>query len=87
MKKTNALDLRQNLGSVLKKLEKDGEPILVEKNRKPIAVLITLSDYKKRFVDLEADLKRKQIVERIKNAKLELPTGKSSLDLIRSLRS
>ncbi len=87
MEKTNALKLRQSLGAILKKLQKNGEPILIEKGREPAAVLITLEDYKKRFVDKEADSLREQLVEKILNAKIELPKGKSSLDLIKELRS
>ena len=51
MYKTNALKMRQNLGSVLRKLSKTGRPVLVEQNRKPVAVLISLEDYQKRFTD------------------------------------
>lgn len=87
MEKTNALKLRQSLGAIIKKLHKTGEPILIEKGRVPAAVLITLEDYKKRFVDKEADFLREQLVDKILNAKIELPKGKSSLDLIKELRS
>ena len=38
MEKANALELRRALGGVLKKLERRGEPILIEKGRKPTAV-------------------------------------------------
>jgi prevent-host-death family protein len=87
MKKTNALAMRQNLGNLLNHLKKTGEPILIEKNREPAAVLISLDDYKKRFVDLDADDKRKTLVDTIKQQNLSLPKGVSSLDLIRELRS
>ncbi len=87
MEKTNALMLRQNLGNVLKRLFKTGRPILVEKNRQAVAVLITIEDYHKRFVDVEADIKREEIVQRIANAGLSLPKGKSSVDLVRELRA
>lgn len=87
MDTTNALKLRQNLGRILKKLKKTGKPILVEKNREPAAVLISLDDYKKRFADYGADAEREALVERIKNTKIKLPQGKTSLDFIRELRS
>ncbi|MBI2336226.1 MAG: type II toxin-antitoxin system Phd/YefM family antitoxin [Deltaproteobacteria bacterium] len=86
MERTNALKMRQNLGKVLKRLRLIGKPILVEQNRKPVAALISLEDYQKRFVDIEADQKREALVQEIKRAKLQLPSGKSSLDLIRELR-
>lgn len=86
MEKTNALALRQNLGAIVKRLLKSGKPILVERGRQPVAVLITVDDYKKRFVDVEADSERSKIVERISTAKLKLPANLSSLDLIREIR-
>lgn len=84
--KTNALQLRQSLGSILKKLQSGKGPILIERNSKPAAVLITLEDYQKRFVDREADEKRKKLVLRIQELRADLPPDKSSLDLIRELR-
>lgn len=87
MFRTNALKMRQNLGSVLRKLAATGKPILVEQNRKPAAVLISLKDYHGRFVDLEADRQRREIVERIKRAAIKLPKGKTALDIIREIRA
>ena len=82
MKSVNALKLRQQLGSVLRALEASGQPILIERNSKPAAVLISLEDYQMRFVDREADLKRKEMVETILRTRLKLPAGKSVLDLV-----
>lgn len=86
MIKTNALKLRQNLGLLLRKLRKNGEPILIEHYREPAAVLISMDDYKSRFVDYEADRKRREMIEEIKKANMPLPPGKTSLDIIRELR-
>lgn len=87
MEKTNALKLRQSLGAILKMLKTSGEPILVEKDRQPVAVLISIEDFHKRFVDKEADAARTMIVDRIRSAGLKLPAKVSSLELIRGLRS
>ena len=87
MQKTNALKLRQNLGAIIDQLRQGGEPILVEKGRQPVAVLISLEDYEKRFVDVAADLKRRELVEKIRKADIKLPPGKSSLDIVREIRS
>jgi PHD/YefM family antitoxin component YafN of YafNO toxin-antitoxin module len=87
MKKTNALALRQNLGSIIDQLCKHGEPILVEKGRQPVAVLISLEDYRKRFVDVAADIQRRELVEKIRKANIKLPPGKSSLEIVREIRS
>ncbi|MBI5505105.1 MAG: type II toxin-antitoxin system Phd/YefM family antitoxin [Deltaproteobacteria bacterium] len=86
MDKVNALELRQSLGRVLQRLEKNGFPILLEKDRQPVAVIISLEDYRKRFVDVEADQLRREMVERIKSAGLRTPKGISTLDLVRELR-
>ena len=83
MKKKNAL---KNLGQSIKTLLKTGEPILVELDRIPVAVFITLDDFKKRFGDVESDLQRCEAVKEIKESKLSLPKGQNSLDLIRDLR-
>jgi prevent-host-death family protein len=82
MKTVNALKLRQQLGSVLRSLQESGQPVLIERNSKPAAVLISLDDYQKRFVDREADEKRKQMVETLLRTRLRLPAGKSTLDLL-----
>lgn len=86
MLKANALQLRQSLGAILKKLQSGKQPILIERNSKPAAVLITLEDYQKRFVDREADEKRKNLVRRIKELRTSPPEGFQSVDLIRELR-
>lgn len=87
MQKATALQLRQNLGSLVKKLLETNEPILLEKDRKPVGVIISLEDYKRRFVDIDADLRRREIVDEIKKAQIKLPKNISSLDLITSIRS
>lgn len=87
MQKANALQLRQNLGAIIERLVKTQEPILLEKDRVPVGVIISIEDYKKRFVDLDADIARKKIVAEIKAAQIALPKNTSSLDLIRSLRA
>lgn len=77
MKKASALSLRQSLGKILAQLARNGEPVLIEQRQRPAAVLISLEDYQKRFVDREADEERLRIVERIKRARLrsDVPVG------------
>ncbi len=87
MIKANALEIRNNFGSILKKLSKSGQAVLIEKDRKPAAVLISLEDYQKRFVDKEADSKREEVIQKIKSSKLKLSKGKTSLDILCELRS
>ena len=86
MRTANALQLRQSMGKIVEQLLASGEPILIEKGRKPVAVLISIEDYQKRFVDKDADVMRQELVASIKAAKLKLPKDTTSLDLIRGLR-
>ena len=87
MRSINALRLRHSLGEVLKLLQKSGAPILVQRGKQPIAVLISLKDYQERFVDREADERRRAAVTRLKSLRFTPPTGKTTLDLIRELRA
>jgi prevent-host-death family protein len=86
MNSVNALKLRQKLGSIIRSLQETGKPVLIERNSKPAAVLISLEDYQKRFVDREADEKRKEMVAVLLRTRLRLPAGKTSLDLVREGR-
>jgi PHD/YefM family antitoxin component YafN of YafNO toxin-antitoxin module len=86
MEKVDARQLGQSLDRVLQRLHKTGRPILLEKDRKPAAVLISLEDYRKRFVDVEAERLRTEMVERIKRAEPRAPNGMTSVDLVRELR-
>ena len=86
MDNVNALTLRQSLGKVLKSLQKSGKPILIEKDRKPAAVLISLRDYQTRFVDQEADAARKDIVRALREAQLTWKAPDTAEKAIRGLR-
>ncbi|MBI4704569.1 MAG: type II toxin-antitoxin system Phd/YefM family antitoxin [Deltaproteobacteria bacterium] len=52
MKSVNALQVRQSLGRVLDELDATEEPILVERGRRPVAVLLPLRIFHQRFADL-----------------------------------
>lgn len=54
MRRVNALQLRQSLGKVVASIERDGKPILLERGRRPVAVLISLRDFEERFAEREA---------------------------------
>jgi prevent-host-death family protein len=90
MKKVNALTMRQSLGRVLRELERTGEPILVEKGRRPAAVLITLRDYSERFVDRAAAEERRRVVNEIL-ASRQRPAradadGRPAAEILREIR-
>jgi PHD/YefM family antitoxin component YafN of YafNO toxin-antitoxin module len=89
MRKVNALTVRQSLGRVLRDLDRTGEPILVEKDRKPRAVLISIEDFGQRFVDRVAADERQQLVERIRSFAARVKRSaekKSAVDILRELR-
>ena len=58
MRTVNALALRRSLDQVLDQLERGGEPIVVCRRRTPVAALVSLKDYRERFVDRGADRQR-----------------------------
>jgi prevent-host-death family protein len=87
MKRTNALEMRRNLGKVLRLLARDGEPIVVQKNREPAAVLISLRDYHERFVDKVAEAEREHLASEILAFRRRTkPSRQSVVELIRELR-
>ena len=87
MKSVNALELRQALGRILRALEKEGKPVFIERRGEPAAVLISLKDYRERFVDRMADEERRAVVDRIRELQFAKAGKKTTLDLLRDVRS
>jgi len=86
MKTVNALKIRNHLGEVLEELNKIGKPILVSKGRKIQAVLITPEQFKKRFLDYQAEEEKKRVLDTIKGSKAKRRGDKDSVEVIRELR-
>jgi PHD/YefM family antitoxin component YafN of YafNO toxin-antitoxin module len=82
--KVTALQIRNSLGKILKKLENSDEPIIVEKDRKPVAVLISLKTFKDRFIDYREQKKREEMLNRFIQAGVK--SSQSSLEVLRELR-
>jgi prevent-host-death family protein len=61
MKTANILELRQSLGRIVARLERGGEPIVLEKRQRPVAVLISLRDFEQRFVEKSASMAREEL--------------------------
>jgi uncharacterized protein (DUF2249 family) len=55
--KVSALQVRQSLGRILEKLKKTDEPIIIEKGREPVPVLISLRVFEERFIDYREEQK------------------------------
>ena len=87
MRKVNALQLRQSLSKILAILKKTGEPVLLEKGRKPAAVIISLEDFHTRFSEKDADERRKAIQQEILKMTKPAKDPTSSEEILRRLRS
>ena len=86
MKEINALKLRNNLGEILDQLNKTGEPLLISKGRKAKAVLITPEQFEKRFLDYQAEEKKKEMLEKILALRADRIGDKDSVAILRELR-
>jgi len=86
MKTVNALKIRNNLGEILDALTETGEPVLVSKGRKIKAVLITPEQFKKRFLDYQAEERKRQLLGTIESLKANSIETKDSVEVIRELR-
>ena len=86
MRTVNALEIRNRLGAVLDDLERTGEPIILSKGRRPRAVLISMEDFNRRFVDRQAEDRKKQLLERVMAARAPGVPGPDSLTVLRELR-
>ena len=84
MEEVNALKIRNNLGEILDRLNNKGGPILVSKGRKIRAVLVTPEQFKKRFLDWEAEEEKDRFLDTVRRLRKR---GKlSSLAILRQLR-
>ncbi len=86
MKKINALELRQSLGKVLAALEKTGEPILLERGRRPIGVIVSLQDFQERFVEKSASAARQKLFDEIDRLATSSRDRRSTVEILRELR-
>ena len=86
MKRINALQLRQSLAKVMATLERNGEPILVERGRKPVGVLISLRDYEERFVEKTAAEARRRLLAEMDALVRPSLDKTSSVEILRGLR-
>ena len=86
MKTVNALTMRNNLGAVLDELAEKGEPILISKGRQVKAVLITPDQFKKRFLDFQAEHQKQQLIDKIKHLQENSVESRNSVLVLRELR-
>ena len=83
MKKKTELQFRQQFDAVLDGLD-DGEPVLIERSTKPVAVVVPYEMFQRNFVKLRSSAERRVILDEfIQAAK---PTATPTIDLIKELR-
>lgn len=66
--KVTSFELCNRLGSILDRMDKDQQPVIVEKDRKPRAVLLPMALYRERFVDFQEKVLRDQWVREIRES-------------------
>jgi len=86
MKTVNALKVRNHLGEVLDMLTSSSDPILISKGGKIRAVLITPEQFKRRFLDYQAEERKRELLETIEAMKADSLEEKDSVDVLRALR-
>jgi len=86
MEEVNALKVRNNLGEILDRLEKTGQPIYISKGRKIRAVLVTPEDFERRFLDVKAEEEKRKFLETVRSLRKRKRGKRSSLEVLRSLR-
>ena len=86
MEKVNALKIRNNLGEILDRLQKTGEPILVSKGRKVRAVLVTPEQFERRFLDWQTREEKQKFLENARGLRKKRMGKMSSLEALRRLR-
>lgn len=86
MKKLNALEFRQSLGKVMAEFEKSGEPIQLERGRKPVGVIVSLRDFQERFVEKSASAARQKLFDEIEALATRSHAPRPAVDILRELR-
>lgn len=86
MNAVSALDVRNSLGRILDDLDSTGEPIVINKGRNARAVLISLEDFERRFIEYQAQERRKELIERVRRMRAPVSGGVDTVELLRRLR-
>jgi prevent-host-death family protein len=84
MKKINALKFRQSFGAILDDLAKKQEALVIERSSKPVAVLISYEEFKRRFVDKFAENLKQEIISQFK--KNSIKSKENTTQILRKIR-
>ncbi len=82
----NAITLRSKLGEVLEILDRDGQPVLIEKRNKVRAVLISYDDFVHRFVDKQAEEEKKNFIAQVEKSRRPSLVSEDPTDTLRRIR-
>ena len=86
MEEVNALSLRNRLGEILDRLNKNQEPIFVSRGRKIKAVLVTPAQFERRFLDWQTEDKKKKLLTAILQLRKKRRGSETSLSVLRAIR-
>jgi len=84
MNKIPALKFRQEFGALMESFRLGAEPLIIEKNSEPVAVVICYADFQKRFIDKQTEEIRENILKKFRNNKFS--SEKNSLQTLRNIR-
>ena len=86
MTTVNALKIRNQFGEVLKILDTTGEPVLVNKGRELRAVLISVEDFKTRFIDKQAEEEADRVFHKILEDRSSRVSNENPEAVLRKIR-
>ena len=86
MEEVNALKIRNNLGEILDRLDRKGDPNFISKGRKIRAVLVTPEQFERRFLDWQAKEEKIRFLDGVKRLRKGRKGNLSSLTVLRQLR-
>jgi prevent-host-death family protein len=66
MKEVTAVELRQSLGKVARRLARTGEPLLLTLDNEPVGVIVSVKDFQERFALHDAAERRRALMEEIR---------------------
>lgn len=86
MRSVTALELRQSLSRVVSMLEEGGEPVILCRGRRPVAALVSLRDFRERFVEQDAAREREHLLQAMDELARLSADPTPSVEILRSLR-
>jgi prevent-host-death family protein len=86
MKRVNSAELRASIGNIVADIERNGQPIILEKHNQPVAVIISLKDFQERFVEKAALEARLSLADKIDTLARPSKNRASAEQILRDIR-